>query len=255
MNSDSLLTKLFRVLLNHLLAAPFDNISVCLCRNIFLLHPKNAHFTLVKTLLHVFERADVLFKCAKILQILYTSSLYQFRASFMDRLIVPCKSRLPSCCFRLFSNLSEACVSPRISFVFSFLLLDRCVLRVLDIAFVGNPGDSAFNDFLVFFKLSLFSLNVFSVVGSSVLFELDRCFEVWYVGRDRMLWVCARDWQEIFCVNENTAFLHDSVWSLSTRLLNVPKELIFKPIFDRCISCCFFFCIKLSIAVFIEQLR
>jgi len=78
----------------------------------------------------------------------------------------------------------------------------------------------------VVLKLGLFAQNVVLIVGSSGLRELTSCLEVRLVFWDWMLRVSASNSKEIFCIDEDTAFLHDSERTLCTSLLDIPEELV-----------------------------
>lgn len=83
----------------------------------------------------------------------------------------------------------------------------------------------------VVLKLGLFAQNIVFVISSSGLRELTSCLEVWLVLRDWVLGVSASNRQKVFCINEDTAFLHDSERTLCTGLLNIPEKLVLDTLF------------------------
>jgi len=83
----------------------------------------------------------------------------------------------------------------------------------------------------VVLKLGLFAQNVVLIISSSGLCELTSCLEVWLVLRDWVLGVSASNREKVFCIYEDTAFLHNSERSLCTRLLNIPEELVLNTLF------------------------
>jgi len=84
----------------------------------------------------------------------------------------------------------------------------------------------------VVLELGLFAQNIALVISCSGLCELTSCLEVWLVLRDWVLGVSASNWEEVFCIDEDTAFLHDSERTLCTGLLNIPKELVLNTLLE-----------------------
>lgn len=83
----------------------------------------------------------------------------------------------------------------------------------------------------VVLKLGLFAQNVVLIISSSGLRELTSCLEVWLVIRDWVLGVSASNREKVFCIDEDTAFLHYSERTLCTGLLNIPEELVLNTLF------------------------
>ena len=83
----------------------------------------------------------------------------------------------------------------------------------------------------VVLKLGLFAQNIALIISSSGLRELTSCLEVWLVLRDWVLGVSTSNREKVFCIDEDTAFLHDSERTLCTGLFNIPKELVLNTLF------------------------
>lgn len=83
----------------------------------------------------------------------------------------------------------------------------------------------------VVLKLGLFAQNVALIINSSRLRELTSCLEVWLVLGDWVLGVSASNREKVFCIDEDTAFLHNSERTLCTGLLNIPEELVLNTLF------------------------
>lgn len=88
--------------------------------------------------------------------------------------------------------------------------------------------------YIVYFALISFFLSSYFFLFNtfSMTLKLLFCFKCWFFIRKLMLWISLCYFWIIICYTNDSSLLHDPVSSMSTRLLNIPKEFVFIAILE-----------------------
>lgn len=112
-DTNSLFSELLCVFFNHIFTSLLSDFSMSLGGTFFLLHTKEAHLALIKTLFTILNCADVSFESSEVLKILNTTLFLKLNMSFQIRLVNPLEAWLSNGMLGLFDNFGQAALCSR----------------------------------------------------------------------------------------------------------------------------------------------